>query len=347
MNVLHCIPRITGTSIPVEIAAATQEFTDVEVSIVAEESVDDQVPDTIHPEQILTDWCGFDDYRVLLAGISEEFDIIHTHHIGPAAKIGVQSSPDQIRHVNTQHGHVHYTSKEKIKNIPGLVFADRIIYNSRATAGSYNFFERACKLRTKEDVVYNGVRTSVTDRFRSEIADEPTKIVTAARLVPRKNIQVLIRSLKHAPEFKLRVVGGGPQRDNLETVARQSGVNSRVEFVGYLHDRKDVYDEFSEADVFVLPSAGEGFCVAVAEAMAIGLPVIISDLQVFHEVVGECGVFVDRTSPRDVAESLRNLQQHPNLARNRGEQSRKRIKREFNLRQCAQNHQEVYEDCMK
>ena len=343
MDVLHVVPRLEGTTIPVEICAAVDDLDGVRSRAVSEEPLPDALPDTIEEASVLSDRCGFDAYGRLLSDVADAFDAVHTHHIRQAAYVGATAATRPILHVNTQHGHLHYTRAERLKNLPGLLTADAIAYNSRSTADSYGAVERLCKVRTTERVVHNGVDMSAVEPYRVEI-DEPTIVVTAARLIPRKNLGALIEALEHADGYSLTIIGDGPHRAALERLAEERDLDSRVSFAGYLPDREDVYEVFAGADVFALPSHGEGFCVAAAEAMAVGLPVVVSDIGIFHEVVGEHGIFVDRRSPRSIADALTALRNDPERARRLGRRNGDRIREQFTLAACARGYRDLYRD---
>lgn len=342
MNVLHVLLEISGTTIPVEIASAIDSLPAAEADVVSERKLPEQLPDTIDPGQIRTDLCGFSDYGTFVDSVCQEYDVIHTHHIGPAARAGFHALSKPIHHVNTQHGHLHYTRAELLKNAPGLVLADTLVYNSHHTADSYGFLEELLKYRANEFVVHNGVDLDKAGTFRADVGSPPT-VVTAARLIERKNIDSLIEAIAHEEGISLRVIGDGPQRDALERTAEGAGVSASVEFLGFLPERRDVYRELAAADVFALPTHGEGFCVAVAEAMAVGLPVVVSDLPIFQEVVGPAGVFVDRHDPVAIADALAELRDDPESARERGRRNRRRIVEEFSLTRCAEGYKDVYE----
>lgn len=97
--------------------------------------------------------------------------------------------------------------------------------------------------------------------------------------MPRKNqsrvIDAFSRLAKDFPEWRLQIVGDGPQRSQLEAQARSLGVVERIDFAGE-HD--DVYPFYAGADLFVIPSFFEGFPLTLCEAMAHGLPAIGFDL---------------------------------------------------------------------
>jgi glycosyltransferase involved in cell wall biosynthesis len=98
---------------------------------------------------------------------------------------------------------------------------------------------------------------------------------TAARLVPGKGTDVLLQAVAVVPGLWLLVVGDGPERSALERCAVQLNVAARIVWAGRLPS-EDMARAYAVADLFVLPSFAEGWGLAVNEAMACGLPVIVS-----------------------------------------------------------------------
>jgi glycosyltransferase involved in cell wall biosynthesis len=86
-------------------------------------------------------------------------------------------------------------------------------------------------------------------------------------------IRALPRVLEQHPETVYVVVGDGDDRSRLETIAAKTGVSAQVRFTGLIGG-DDLADYYRLADVFVMPSTGEGFGIAFLEAMASGVPVI-------------------------------------------------------------------------
>jgi glycosyltransferase involved in cell wall biosynthesis len=109
------------------------------------------------------------------------------------------------------------------------------------------------------------------------IPDSTVVGMFVGRLVAVKALDVLLAALAGmAPERRplLVLVGDGPERAKLEAMARQWSLP--VRFVGFC-ENEDVPALLAAADVFVLPSREEGWAIVVAEAMAAGLPVLLSD----------------------------------------------------------------------
>lgn len=105
---------------------------------------------------------------------------------------------------------------------------------------------------------------------RPQTADHPS-ILFVGRLQARKRINSLLRACAEMPDApRLIIVGDGPERENLEVLAKQ--VYPSTEFIGARHGGK-LKPYFSKADLFVLPGTGG---LAVQEAMSHGLPVIVA-----------------------------------------------------------------------
>jgi glycosyltransferase involved in cell wall biosynthesis len=126
--------------------------------------------------------------------------------------------------------------------------------------------------------------------------DEPL-ILFLSRLIPRKGADILIESFAKACPQAGRLVIAGPEgepgyREELESCAKNSGVEPRVIFTGSLYD-EDKKTAFADADIFALPSRYENFANAPAEAMACGVPVIITDACGIRSLVeGRAGLVI-------------------------------------------------------
>jgi len=98
-------------------------------------------------------------------------------------------------------------------------------------------------------------------------------LVAAGRMMPVKGFDLLIEALALCgdPRFRLTLLGEGPLREELEALAKSTGVAGQVRFAGF---QKNPYPFFAQADAFVLSSRFEGFPNVVLEALACGTPVI-------------------------------------------------------------------------
>jgi glycosyltransferase involved in cell wall biosynthesis len=149
--------------------------------------------------------------------------------------------------------------------------------------------------------------------------DEPM-ILFLSRLIPRKGADLLIEAFAQACPGKGRLVIAGPEgeagyRAYLEGCAAKSGVENRVIFPGPVYDdEKNAL--YRDADLFVLPSRYENFANVAAEAMACGVPVILSDTCGISELVQkeQAGLVVP-VEKNQIAASIRSLFADPHLYR--------------------------------
>jgi glycosyltransferase involved in cell wall biosynthesis len=103
----------------------------------------------------------------------------------------------------------------------------------------------------------------------------------------------------------------GTSRNNFCTESDE-GLKNDVVFTGYVpHDHLPSF--YLLCDLFVSPSLQESFGMPILEAMACGVPVIVSSLEVFHEIAGEAAVYVSPTDPYEIAASIYTLIQDDSL----------------------------------
>lgn len=153
-------------------------------------------------------------------------------------------------------------------------------------------------------------------RRELEISEEATVVLLVASDLERKGAEVLIRALVRVPELILVIAGDEVRTPRFRELAKSLGVGSRVRFLGR---RTDVERVHGVADVFALLSRFDAIANAALEAMASGLPVLVSEKDGACELVrpGENGFVV--ADPTDVPGVASNLER---LLRDRDERER-------------------------
>jgi glycosyltransferase involved in cell wall biosynthesis len=147
-------------------------------------------------------------------------------------------------------------------------------------------------------------------------APRPPTIVCVGGLRPEKGHDVILAALslvqRHVPDVRLVVVGDGEQRGALEADAHRRGLAAAVSFVGAA---PDVWSYLADADVFVSASRSEAFGIAIAEAMAAGLPVVAPAVGAIPELVtpGVTGELVPPADPDALATQVVRILQSPEL----------------------------------
>ncbi len=172
-------------------------------------------------------------------------------------------------------------------------------------------------------------------------------LVFTGRLVPHKGVDVILQALRELPrEVALVVIGAGPTLPGLIGLSRRIGVEDRVRFCARVTD-DDLPRYLALGDAFVFPSQNrlEGFGLAVAEAMASGLPVVIADVPGVREVIedGREGLLAEPLLAGDLAEKIGRILADPALAQAMGAAGRRRAEERYAVATVARQLIRLYE----
>lgn len=159
-----------------------------------------------------------------------------------------------------------------------------------------------------------------------------TLIVAACRLVPLKGLDRLLKAFAPlSTAAHLWICGDGPERETLENLSRAFGYGSRVRFLGALSHRETLR-VMRAARIVVQPNLGpETFGMSVAEASALGRPVVASDVGGLNEVLAaeETALLVPAGSVDDLQEALRRLLDSAELRQKLGDGGIRRMKERY------------------
>ncbi len=151
---------------------------------------------------------------------------------------------------------------------------------------------------TKEGVAASlaSTKTSHSPNLTDEKRGKRT-IVYVGSLYPHKNIEVVIKALTKMPDVKLQLIGSRSVfQKRVQAQVAEHQVGNQVEFLGYVADAK-MQEYLSQAVALVQPSLSEGFGLTGLEALASGVPVIASDIPIFHEIYQDAAHYFDPKSP--------------------------------------------------
>ena len=233
-----------------------------------------------------------------------------------------------------------------------------------AVLGNSNAVVR--QLRDEEDVssdklglIYNGIELppeSSNNRaaVRSSIGlDEQTLVyIIVANLIPYKGHLDLIEAFGIANDrlgqpWQLLIVGRDDGAGfNIRALAKKLKLDDKILFLGM---RSDVVNLLSASDIGLLCSHQEGFSNAILEAMAAGLPMIVTDVGGNAEAVlaGETGLVIPPHHPEALAEALVSLARDPLLRKTFGEAGRARLQTHFLLGGCVERYQALYRGLLR
>ena len=278
-------------------------------------------------------------------------DLIHAHSskagaVARLARVANLRSPV----VYTPHGYAHAG-----------------YFTSRAATSAYALAERAlAPLATRVICVCEAERrlaVEVGPARRTRVvhngigAGEPAGVprldpggpvlCAASLLRPGKGVETLLdampRVLTSAPGARLVIAGDGPERPALEARARAASIDHAVSFVGRTASLADVT---SAADVFVSPSWAESFPYTVLEAMALGRPVVATDVGGVREAVvhGRTGLLVPRQDPAALAEAVLALISDRGRAERLGAAARELVLDRFTVERMVGGVASVYRE---
>ena len=179
-------------------------------------------------------------------------------------------------------------------------------------------------------VIYNGIDVSEFEpNLDSTIDDEDStndneiRVVCVSRLIERKGINYLIEAIEKLKDkqIQLILVGEGKQEDTLKKLVDDLKISDKVDFKGYV-DHDQIAEIYRNSDIFVLPSLNEGMSNALLEALAAGLPVIVTDTGGTSELLDGNGVLIPMADSDAIAEAIRGFVDEPVGRRQMGLKSR-------------------------
>lgn len=197
----------------------------------------------------------------------------------------------------------------------------------------------------KISVINNGIDISEFKPYLKKAdKNKEFSIICVSRLIERKGIRFLIQAIGKLKDknIKLILVGEGNQEKELKRLVVNLGISDRVELKGYMnHD--GIAELYKNSDVFVLPSLNEGMSNALLEAMASGLPVIVTDTGGTAELVDGNGVIIEKGSVDSIVKALENFIGDRDSMIVMGERSRERALG-LSWTNVANKYSEMYED---
>jgi glycosyltransferase involved in cell wall biosynthesis len=228
------------------------------------------------------------------------------------------------------------------------------------TEGARRAWEERCRsLRGRFRLIYYGIDAAAVQqaaavpltRTQLDLPEDAPVLAVVARLHPMKGIPYLLEAMPQIvqaqPQTRLLLLGDGPDRAALEQQSRAAGLEKSVRFLGW---RTDVVKIVPVCDVVVLPSIHtETFGYALADAMALGKPVVGTDVGGVPELVAhnQTGFIVPKRNPAALAQAILALLNNPARARQFGAAGRTRVEQHFPLERMRRETLAVYEELLQ
>ena len=290
-------------------------------------------------------------------------EVVHAHQMTPFVYGMLAKTITRVPLILTEHGRFHPDVSSPTRRAFNRLFAsslDRITAVSQAVRETLVAVEDFAP--NAIEVIYNGIDierfSSVgpsRDEARREIGIPAGALVVGSvgRLHPDKNHQLLLRAAarlrSQGVDVFVVIVGDGPERAALATLAEDLGVSGHASFLG---ERTDVERVLPAFDVFALPSKTEGTPVTLLEAMAARVPIVAAAVGGIPEMLedGRDARLVTTQggdAVADLAAALFAVLSNPILAREIAERAFARVQRDFSAPAIFQRYLELYREVVE
>lgn len=198
----------------------------------------------------------------------------------------------------------------------------------------------------KIHLIQNGVDVPSAILAKHPFSNDEKVICTVGRLDPVKNQSLLLNAFKLALEsisipVKLKIVGDGPERKALESLSVELGIEPFVDFMGY---REDVREQLESCDVFVLSSHYEAMPMTILESMAIGRPVVTTDVGGIRHFLNEnYATFVPPGDVKALANELMDKVSDSTDSKEQITNAHKLVLDKYSLSTMARKYSKIYQ----
>ncbi len=162
-------------------------------------------------------------------------------------------------------------------------------------------------------VIYNAAGTFTHDNDNRAPKSRPRgtqRLVYMGSFMDYKNVEVLIDGMKLLPEYELHLLSRIKPERRAELEKRAAEAGGTVVFHNGVSEA-EYHNQLDQAVALVTGSRDEGFGIPLIESMSRGVPVVVSDIEIFKEIGGEVALFFDQENPESFANQVRALESNP------------------------------------
>lgn len=293
---------------------------------------------------------SFSSYKRLNHNIKKyNIDILNSFFLRQGALGSYVAKKNNIPHVITEHGMLLFQLEKKIdmkmikyaiKNTAKIVCVDKNIYNTLIRMGVGE---------EKLEYITNGVDT--TEFIPNYEKRHPRRVLFMSRLVEWKGPEFLINTIPHVvkeiPDAEFWFVGDGPLKNYLEVKSHNLGITKNVKFWGWVP--RDVQRKLiNMCSVYTSLQFYENFTsLALFEAMACGLSVIVTDVGESRNVVNKNGFLINKCDEENLSNKLITLLNDNKKCREMGKMSRRIVEKEHTWEIVAKKYENVYKNLVR
>lgn len=240
------------------------------------------------------------------------FSPLHTPGVFGAKYKKILTSHDMIYyHHHTPPLDLHYIMRPLWRLYFATYWPQRLLLNKAdlvvtVSESAKKQFQRA-KLTRRPILVVPNAPDAKLNQFvkKVDLSKAPRNIVYMGAFIGYKNVELLVRGMKFLPGYTLHLLSRVPSQRKRE-LSRLAPKNAKIIFHNGVSDQQ--YAELlADNAILATASLDEGFGLPVAEALTLGVPAVITNMPVFHEVAGNGALFFNPHDPRDFAKKVEKL----------------------------------------
>ena len=276
-------------------------------------------------------------------------DLVHSHLYWSTmlARIG---TPKNIPLLTTIHAFITTSQDYKIRYIR---FLDRLTYKLRNSViiavakGALDEYFSMLKIKPyKAYALYTFADINIfynNNKITKEPNENIFKLISVGALRKQKNYKYLLEAFTHLDnnKYQLDIYGGGPLRQELEKFIKKNNLN-----INLMGEVKNIQTLINQYDLFVMSSIFEGFSLSVLEAMAMKMPVLLSNIKSFREQCENTAQYFSLDDVNDFVKTLHTMAQNTNNLNLWGISAYERVINNFTLEHHMQGLRKIYSEAL-
>ncbi|HEX8523947.1 MAG TPA: glycosyltransferase [Tepidisphaeraceae bacterium] len=284
-------------------------------------------------------------------------DIIHTHQIGPLFYTRLAATGLRIPIVHTEHGREPYESGAKFRALSRFAARSARIFYCLTEDMKKHVLAHRITSSDKIRVIHNGIdftpyttpHDTAAVRAQLNIPHDAVVIGTIGRLNEIKRQDVLLKAFATVratiPGAHLLLVGDGPLKSDLESLAQQLNIKHHIHFAGY---QSNTAPYMQAMNLFTLTSRSEGMPQSILEACVAGIPVIASNVGGIPEVIrhNQTGLLFPAGDDQALARNIINLLENPVEASRLATAAKAYVESTFDIRRMAREYHHHFLDLL-
>lgn len=281
----------------------------------------------------------------------DNYDIIHAHsHLFFSTNITslIRKFKNETPLVITSHGLIPVSGPEVLYQIFLPTLANWTFNNSDAVLCYTDDQKKKLAEVTKTNqekihVVPNGIDTDLF--YSNPIPHNNFRIFWVGRMVERKGVWELVQVFKQLingyDNIELHLAGRGPLENRIRNFVVKNSLEDSVRFHGFI-DYEEMPKVYNSCDLFVLPSHHEGVPKSVLEAMACGLPIVMTEMEHLRDLMEGCGSTHPKGDLESIREKIKDFLTNRDMLREMSENCTKKIQRNYNWKNTVEKTTKIF-----